>query len=137
MPNRMRAVEGGVHPTGYTLTIRAAYPNRVGMLGKITSAIGEEGGDIGAIDIYQSRRDLSPPYTPGVARICQAIHKEPMAVWSLTIKRNTVAVVTDGTAVLGLGDIGPAAALPVMEGKAMLFKEFGGVAARAIRLATK
>jgi malate dehydrogenase (oxaloacetate-decarboxylating) len=72
-----------------------------------------------------------------VARICQAIHKEPLAVWSLTIKRNTVAVVTDGTAVLGLGDIGPEAALPVMEGKAMLFKEFGGVDAWPVCLATK
>ncbi len=197
MPTRMRAVEGDVHPSGYTLTIRAAYPNRVGMLGKITSAIGEAGGDIGAIDIFQSSReimvrditvaagdvdhghrivervkavdevtlrsisdpvfllhmggkievnnkvpvktrgDLSAAYTPGVARICQAIHKEPMAVWSLTIKRNTVAVVTDGTAVLGLGDIGPAAALPVMEGKAMLFKEFGGVDAWPVCLDTK
>jgi malate dehydrogenase (oxaloacetate-decarboxylating) len=167
------------------------------MLGKITSAIGEAGGDIGAIDIVQSSRetmvrditvaagdvdhgrrivervkavdevalrsvsdpvfllhlggkievsnkvpvktrgDLSAAYTPGVARISQAIYREPMAVWSLTIKWNTVAVVTDGTAVLGLGDIGPEAALPVMEGKAMLFKEFGGVDAWPICLATK
>ena len=197
MPRRMRAVEGEIHSTGFTLTIRAAYPNRVGMLGKITSAIGEAGGDIGAIDIVQSSRetmvrditvaagdadhgrrivervkaveevslrsvsdpvfllhlggkievcnkvpvktrgDLSAAYTPGVARICQAIYKEPLAVWSLTIKWNTVAVVTDGTAVLGLGDIGPEAALPVMEGKAMLFKEFGGVDAWPVCLATK
>ncbi|MDI6857166.1 MAG: malic enzyme-like NAD(P)-binding protein [Dehalococcoidia bacterium] len=196
MPHRMLAVEGRVHRTGYTLTVRASYPNRVGMLGRITSAIGEAGGDIGAVDIVQStqnmmvrditftahdvdhgyqiierikavegvhirsisdpvfllhlggkieiankapvktRGDLSAAYTPGVARICQAIHKEPLAVWSLTIKGNSVAVVTDGSAVLGLGDIGPEAALPVMEGKAMLFKEFGGVDAWPICLAT-
>ena len=66
-------------------------------------------------------------YTPGVARVCRAIADDPAKVWTLTIKQNTVAVVTDGTAVLGLGDIGPEAALPVMEGKAVLFKEFGGV----------
>ena len=76
-------------------------------------------------------------YTPGVARVCRAIHEDPAAAWNLTIKRNTVAVVTDGTAVLGLGDIGPEAAMPVMEGKAMLFKEFGGVDALPICLDTK
>ena len=76
-------------------------------------------------------------YTPGVARVCMAIHDDPAKAWNLTIKRNTVAVVTDGTAVLGLGDIGPEAAMPVMEGKAMLFKEFGGVDAWPICLATK
>ncbi|MGD0766327.1 MAG: NAD-dependent malic enzyme [Dehalococcoidia bacterium] len=193
----MPAVEGEVHSAGYSLTVRAAYPNEVGMLGRITSVIGEAGGDIGAVDIVQSTRetmvrdvtftahdvdhghrimdairavdkvtvksisdpvfllhlggkievtnkvplktrgDLSAAYTPGVARICQAIHNEPLAVWSLTIKGNTVAVVTDGTAVLGLGDIGPEAALPVMEGKAQLFKEFGGVDAWPICLDTK
>ena len=83
------------------------------------------------------RGDLSRVYTPGVARVCMAIHREPEAAWSLTVKKNTVAVVTDGTAVLGLGDIGPLAALPVMEGKAMLFKEFGGVDAWPICLDTK
>jgi malate dehydrogenase (oxaloacetate-decarboxylating) len=84
----------------------------------------------------KTRDDLSMAYTPGVARVCQAIAEEPDAVWNLTIKRNTVAVVTDGTAVLGLGDIGPTAALPVMEGKAMLFKEFGAVDAFPVALAT-
>jgi malate dehydrogenase (oxaloacetate-decarboxylating) len=73
------------------------------------------------------RDDLSMAYTPGVARVCTAIAEDPSRVHELTIKRNTVAIVSDGTAVLGLGDIGPAAALPVMEGKALLFKEFAGV----------
>jgi malate dehydrogenase (oxaloacetate-decarboxylating) len=178
------------------LTVRTAYPNEVGMLGRIASAIGTAGGDIGAVDIVQSTRetmvrditfsaldiehahkiteeikkvghvslrsisdpvfllhlggkievnsrvplntrgDLSAAYTPGVARVCQAIHHEPVAVWSLTVKGDCVAVVTDGTAVLGLGNIGPAAALPVMEGKAILFKEFGGVNAWPICLDT-
>ena len=84
-----------------------------------------------------SREDLSMAYTPGVARICKAIQEEPERVYDLTIKRNTIAVVTDGTAVLGLGDIGPEAAMPVMEGKAMLFKEFGGVDAIPLCLKTK
>src|SRR5207244_2094034 len=85
----------------------------------------------------KTRDDLSMAYTPGVARISRAIADDPERVWNLTIKRNTVAVVTDGTAVLGLGDIGPRAALPVMEGKALLFKEFGGVDAFPICLDTK
>jgi malate dehydrogenase (oxaloacetate-decarboxylating) len=85
----------------------------------------------------KTRDDLSMAYTPGVARICRAIADEPSKVWSLTVKQHAVAVVTDGTAVLGLGDIGPEAALPVMEGKAILFKEFGGVDAWPICLATK
>jgi malate dehydrogenase (oxaloacetate-decarboxylating) len=85
----------------------------------------------------KTRADLSMAYTPGVARVCEAIHHDPDKAFTLTIKKNTVAVVTDGTAVLGLGDIGPAAAMPVMEGKAMLFKEFGGVDAFPICLSTK
>ena len=197
MERQTTEVKSGGRSGGYTLTVRTAYRNQVGMLGKIASAIGQAGGDIGAVDIVQSnhdtmvrditftardidhahiiteaiksvekvslrsisdpvfllhmggkievtsrvplktRGDLSAAYTPGVARVCTAIYHEPVAVWSLTVKGNSVAVVTDGTAVLGLGDIGPAAALPVMEGKAMLFKEFGGVDAWPICLQTK
>ena len=84
----------------------------------------------------KNRDDLSRVYTPGVARVCSAIHEDPRKVFSLTIKRNTVAVVTDGTAVLGLGNIGPYAAAPVMEGKAMLFKQLAGVDAFPICLDT-
>ena len=72
----------------------------------------------------KTRDDLSMAYTPGVARMCTAIHDDVERAWSLTVKGNMIAVVSDGTAVLGLGDIGPEAAMPVMEGKAMLFKEF-------------
>jgi len=177
--------------------IRLGIVSKPGMLGRVTSAIGKAGGDIGAVDIVgfkknvtirdiivsvadipmgqkvveelkrikganvlqvtdrtfmvhqggkieikskiplNSREDLSMAYTPGVARICMAIHENRERVHDLTIKKNTIAVVTDGTAVLGLGDIGPEAAMPVMEGKAMLFKEFGGVDAIPICLRTK
>jgi malate dehydrogenase (oxaloacetate-decarboxylating) len=85
----------------------------------------------------RNRDDLSRAYTPGVARVCQAIAENPEDARRLTIKRNTVAVVTDGSAVLGLGNIGPAAALPVMEGKAALFKKFAGVDAWPICLDTQ
>ena len=85
----------------------------------------------------KTREDLSTVYTPGVANVCKAIHEDPTKAFTLTIKRNTVAVVSDGTAVLGLGDIGPAAAMPVMEGKAMLFKQFADVDAFPICLDTK
>ena len=83
-----------------------------------------------------TRDDLSIAYTPGVARVCTEIHKNPENAYKLTIKGNTVAVVTDGTAVLGLGDIGPKAAMPVMEGKAMLFKQFAEIDAWPICLDT-
>jgi malate dehydrogenase (oxaloacetate-decarboxylating) len=182
---------------GYSILIRLEILTRPGMLGRVTSGIGEAGGDIGAIDIVgfgkdttirdiivsvadipmgqkvvdrvrrikginvvnvtdrtfmvhqggkievknkipvNTREDLSMAYTPGVARVCMAIHEDRERVYDLTIKKNTVAIVTDGTAVLGLGDIGPEAAMPVMEGKAMLFKEFGGVDAFPICLKTK
>jgi malate dehydrogenase (oxaloacetate-decarboxylating) len=181
----------------YSLTVRLGIKNRPGMLGRVASAIGDEGGDIGAVDLVESQRDqvlrditikardsvhgqqivnrlrhvagirveqvsdrtflmhlggkievrnkvpirtrddLSMAYTPGVARVCLAIRDDRQRAFALTIKQNTVAVVTDGTAVLGLGDIGPEAALPVMEGKAMLFKEFAGVDAFPICLATR
>jgi malate dehydrogenase (oxaloacetate-decarboxylating) len=85
----------------------------------------------------ETRDDLSMAYTPGVARVCQAIAEDPSKAFEYTIKSNTVAVVTDGSAVLGLGDIGPEAAMPVMEGKAALFKAFGGVDAFPICLDTK
>ncbi len=181
----------------YSIIVRCQIENRPGMLGRLASAIGEAGGDIGAIDIVRyekgtltrdvtincrddahgqaiveairrvpgvavvnvsdrtfllhlggkievtpkapirTRDDLSMAYTPGVARVCRAIAQDPSKAFALTIKRNTVAVVTDGTAILGLGDLGPLAALPVMEGKAMLFKEFGHVDAFPICLDTK
>src|SRR5579863_3710706 len=85
----------------------------------------------------RDRDDLAMAYTPGVARVCMAIADDRAQVHRYTMKANTVAVVTDGTAVLGLGDIGPEAALPVMEGKAVLFKEFADVDAFPICLATK
>ena len=170
-----------------SITARVAIANRPGMLAKVTSVIGEKGGNIGAIDIVraetdeltrditintrsdehaqsivqeireiegveivnlsdrtfllhlsgklevesksplQTRDQLSMAYTPGVARVSESIHETPSDAHRLTIKSNTVAVVSDGTAVLGLGDIGPKAAIPVMEGKAQLLKEFAGV----------
>jgi malate dehydrogenase (oxaloacetate-decarboxylating) len=182
---------------GYSITIRLKIRNRPGSLGRLTTAIGRVGGDIGAVDIVHvghdvltrdvtvnaasvvhgeqivaaigsvdgvevinvsdrtflmhlggkievrskvplhTRADLSMAYTPGVARVCEAIHNDPERAFTLTIKKNTVAVVSDGTAVLGLGDIGPFAAMPVMEGKAMLFKEFAGIDAFPICLDTK
>jgi malate dehydrogenase (oxaloacetate-decarboxylating) len=182
---------------GYSITLRLKLANKPGTLGRVTSAIGAAGGNIGAIDIaevgnnqivrditvaagndihareiveavktvegvtfinvsdrtfllhlggkievkskiaIQTRADLSRAYTPGVARVCTAIAEDKSKVFNLTIKRNTVAVVTDGSAVLGLGNIGPEAALPVMEGKAMLFKEFAGIDAFPLCLATQ
>lgn len=96
----------------------------------------------GKIEIHpktpiKNRDDLSRAYTPGVAQICMAIHQDPDRAHTLTIKRNTVAVVSDGSAVLGLGSIGPEAAMPVMEGKAVLFKQLAGVDAFPICLSTQ
>ncbi len=95
-----------------------------------------DGGKIEVLPLapVMDREDLSMAYTPGVARVCMAIHDDPSRSHDLTIRRNTVAIVTDGTAVLGLGDIGPEAAMPVMEGKALLFKAFAGVDAFPICL---
>lgn len=85
----------------------------------------------------KSREDLALAYTPGVAEPCKVIAEDKEAAYQYTIKSNTVAVVSDGSAVLGLGNIGAAAAMPVMEGKAVLFKEFGNVNAFPICLATQ
>jgi malate dehydrogenase (oxaloacetate-decarboxylating) len=85
----------------------------------------------------RTRDDLSLVYTPGVARICRAIAEEPERAWALTIRANAVAIVTDGSAVLGLGNIGPAAAMPVMEGKSLLFAELAGITAFPLILDTK
>ncbi len=172
----------------YSVTLRVEMDaGQTDLLGRLTTAIGEVGGDIGAIDLVGSgyktvirelvvnasdeehaasvvvaagglegvevlssfdrtfrmhqggkirmttrvplsdRDDLSVAYMPGVARVCQAIADDRSKAFDFTIKRNMVAVITNGTAVLGLGDIGAAAGMPVMEGKSMLFKEFGGV----------
>jgi malate dehydrogenase (oxaloacetate-decarboxylating) len=181
---------------GYTFTLRVNLQNVPGTLGRLTTAIGRAGGDIGAVDLVEHRRvivvrdiavlcrdeshsedvvaaarevegvevrgvtdrtfeihrggkisieskvhlrtrdDLSMAYTPGVGRISRAIADDPDRVWDLTIKGNSVAVLTDGSAVLGLGDIGPEAAMPVMEGKAILFKEFAGIDAYPICVRT-
>lgn len=180
-----------------SITIRLKLDNSTGVLAKVTHAIGDLKGSIGAIDIIRvekgrvvrditvdtagvehaeeivsalkaldgvtvvnysdrtflmhlggkietvakmpikTREELSMAYTPGVARVCMAIHEDVSKAHNLTIKKNTVAIVSDGTAVLGLGDIGPEAAMPVMEGKAMLFKEFGNVDGFPICLDTK
>ena len=85
----------------------------------------------------RNREDLSIAYTPGVAEPCRAIENEPDRVYQLTSKANTVAVVTDGSAVLGLGNIGASAAIPVMEGKCVLFKEFGKIDAVPICIQTQ
>ncbi|MDV6033611.1 MAG: NAD-dependent malic enzyme [Phycisphaera sp. RhM] len=185
------------HSPSYAITVRLRYRDQPGLLGKITTAIGDSNGFIGAVDIVgvsdglisrditvnatnvehgqrivetirqiagievvnvsdrvflmhlggkievnpkmpiKTRDDLSMAYTPGVARVCTAIHEDPESSFALTIRKNTVAVVSDGSAVLGLGNIGPRAAMPVMEGKAMLFKEFGEVDAFPICLDTQ
>ncbi|NJL20455.1 MAG: NAD-dependent malic enzyme [Leptolyngbyaceae cyanobacterium SM1_3_5] len=98
-----------------------------------------KGGKIGVQSKIpvRNQNDLAMAYTPGVGRVCMAIAEDPAKVYSLTIKSNTVAIVTDGSAVLGLGNLGPAGALPVMEGKAMLFREFAGIDAFPICLDTQ
>ena len=98
-----------------------------------------EGGKIEVLPLVSvsDMHDLSMAYTPGVARICMAIHDDSSRAHDLTIKKNTVAIVSDGSAVLGLGDIGPEAAMPVMEGKALLFKEFAGVDAFPVCIDTE
>src|SRR3954467_7585770 len=181
----------------FSLVLRVRLAHRPGMLGRVATALGEAGAQIGTIDLVslsdgytlrditiatggeehgdaivaavnaidgaevvdrtdrtflmhvggkieqrnkqplRTRDDLSMAYTPGVARVCSAIAQDRDKAFQYTIKRNTVAVVSDGSAVLGLGDIGPEAAMPVMEGKALLFKEFGGVDAFPICLSTK
>jgi len=93
--------------------------------------------EVNAKHPIRTRDDLSMAYTPGVGRVSMAIHEDPAKAWAPTITGNTVAIVSDGSAVLGLGDIGPEAAMPVMEGKAMLFKEFAGVDAFPLCLDTK
>ncbi len=180
--------------TQYSITLKVSLDNEPGVLGRLTTTIGEAGGNIFAIEGFVAkgptlerdivvncssvehqgqiveavsnlqdvallewwdrtfrmheggkvevlplcsvgdRDDLSMAYTPGVARVCTAIAENEALADELTIRKNTVAIVSDGTAVLGLGDIGPKAAMPVMEGKALLFKEFAGVDAFPICL---
>jgi malate dehydrogenase (oxaloacetate-decarboxylating) len=118
----MRAVEGVEVEHVSDRTFLAHLGGKIEIAGKIP---------------LKTRDDLSMAYTPGVARISMAVAEDRSKAWNLTIKQNTVAVVSDGTAVLGLGDIGPEAAMPVMEGKALLFKEFAGIDAWPLCLATK
>ena len=180
----------------FSMTVRVQLEHSPGMRGRLATAIGGVGGDIGSVEIVEAQprmlrditidcanedharavlaviegtegielmdsadrtfelhrggkiftglkqplrdsEDLSMAYTPGVARVCLEIAQDRAKAFEFTIKRNTVAVVSDGSAVLGLGDIGPEAAMPVMEGKAMLFKEFGDVDAFPICLTTQ
>jgi malic enzyme len=144
---------------GYSVILRVQAPSTFAATGELASAAARADAAVTALDIVESHPDhvvvdvscnvsdashcdevrdaLSRAYTPGVARVCMAIHDNPEDARRLTLKRNTVAVVTDGTAVLGLGDIGPAVALPVMEGEAPLFKAFAGVDAWPVCLDTK
>ncbi len=193
----MTTTSRGLPSAGFSITIRVGVPADPFAIGRLTTAVGEAGGIVTAVDVVDSdptsliadltcdtadsahaeqvtralealdgvdvrkvsdrtfllhlggkievtpkvalrtRDELSRAYTPGVARVCLAIAENPDDARRLTIKRNTVAVVTDGSAVLGLGNLGPAAALPVMEGKAALFKRFGGVDAWPVVLDTQ
>ncbi len=119
---------GGDHPDRIVSALRNIHGVQILDVYDRTFRL-HEGGKLEVVSKIALRDagDLSMAYTPGVARVCQAIYTQPSAARDYTIKRNTVAVLTDGSAVLGLGDIGAVAALPVMEGKALLFKEFGGV----------
>jgi malate dehydrogenase (oxaloacetate-decarboxylating) len=117
----VRSIEGVVVRSVSDRTFRLHLGGKISIVSKVP---------------VKTRDDLSMAYTPGVGRICTAIAEDPAKAWTLTIKKNTVAVVTDGTAVLGLGNLGPQAAMPVMEGKAMLFKEFANVDAWPICLDT-
>jgi malate dehydrogenase (oxaloacetate-decarboxylating) len=188
---------GRLPSAGFSITVRMSVPADASAIGRLTTAVGEAGGVVTAVDVVDSdpvsvvvdvtcdtadtahaeqvvdileelpgvdvrkvsdrtfllhlggkievtskvalrnRDELSRAYTPGVARVCLAIAANPEDARRLTIKRNTVAVVTDGSAVLGLGNLGPAAALPVMEGKAALFKRFAGVDAWPVVLDTQ
>jgi malate dehydrogenase (oxaloacetate-decarboxylating) len=146
-------VEVGEHTVLRDITVDAAGPDQWGAItGALATLEGVRVVDTtdrtfllhvgGKIELrnkspLRTRDDLSMAYTPGVARVCQAIAEDRDKAFQYTIKRNTVAVVSDGTAVLGMGDIGPEASMPVMEGKAMLFKEFAGVDAFPIVLSTK
>jgi len=129
---------GGAHRDAIVESIDAVEGARVLKTTDRTFQL-HEGGKIELRNktALKTRDELSMAYTPGVARVCEAIHADPAKAYEYTIKHNSVAVVSDGTAVLGLGDIGPAAAMPVMEGKAMLFKEFGGIDAFPLCLDSK
>lgn len=199
VPWKDTAMKPPVHTpsVNYTFTMRLQYPNSIGMFARIAESIGQNSGDLGAVDIVSvdrklmtrdvtvrasgeehiqkiiaairalgkvrvlqvsdrvfllhlggkisiqnkvpvtTRDTLSMAYTPGVARVSMAIAQDHRKVWQLTGKGNAVAVVSDGSAVLGLGDIGPEGALPVMEGKAMLFKEFANIDAYPLCLNSK
>jgi malate dehydrogenase (oxaloacetate-decarboxylating) len=130
-------VDGG-HAEAVVRAVRALEGVRVDSVSDRTFLMHKGGKiEVKAKLPLKTRDDLSMAYTPGVGRVSLAIHEDPAKAWALTIRSNTVAVVSDGTAVLGLGDIGAAAAMPVMEGKAMLFKEFAGVDAFPLCLDTK
>ncbi|HYZ27899.1 MAG TPA: hypothetical protein VE570_02505, partial [Thermoleophilaceae bacterium] len=128
----------GEHAEAVVRAVRALPGVRVASVSDRTFLMHKAGKiEVTAKLPLKTRDDLSMAYTPGVGRVSMAIHDDPAKAWALTIKANTVAVVSDGSAVLGLGDIGPEAAMPVMEGKALLFKEFARVDAFPLCLATK